>query len=260
MIRRIGYYYSRFGVRGVRRLVTAKLDKSNKLIEVVRPDIQFPFLLRMGTSDMPTFDQIFVKKEYEFAVQVPPQAIIDAGANIGLASIYFANRYPEATIIAIEPEASNYELLMKNTARYRNVIPLNAALWNKNEVINLVDPGLGKWGFMTQEATQQSESFGDVSHLVQGMTVDKIMDENGLNKVDILKIDIEGAEREVFSDTTRWLERVNSLIIELHERMKRGCDRSFYNGSNGFDDEWRQGENVYLSRKGYLQRNLPSLQ
>lgn len=254
MLHRIAHYYSRFGARGIRRLVTAKFNKSDKLLKVVRPDILFPFFLRMGTSDMPTFDQVFVEREYEFVVQRHPDVIVDAGANIGLASIYFASRYPLAKILAIEPEITNYDLLVKNTRHYSNIVPVNAALWNKNEMINLVDPGLGKWGFMTQDGTQQTESLGDVSHQVQGMTIEKIMEEHSINNIDILKIDIEGAEREVFLDTSLWLESVNSIIIELHERMKRGCDRSFYNGSNGFDDEWRQGENVYLSRNGYLRR------
>jgi hypothetical protein len=84
------------------------------------------------------------------------------------------------------------------------------------------------------------------------MTVDKIMQDYNLEKVDILKIDIEGAEKEVFTDTSSWIEKVNSIIIELHERMKAGCNRSFYCGSNGFDNEWKQGENVYLSRGNYL--------
>ena len=68
--------------------------------------------------------------------------------------------------------------------------------------------------------------------------------------IDILKIDIEGAEKEVFSDTSAWIEKVDSIIIELHERMKPGCISSFYAGSRGFNKEWRQGENIYLSRTG----------
>jgi hypothetical protein len=74
------------------------------------------------------------------------------------------------------------------------------------------------------------------------------MKEQGIDYIDILKIDIEGAEREIFRDPSSWIEKVDSLIIELHECMKPGCYRSFYNGSNGFDDEWQQGEKVYLTR------------
>jgi hypothetical protein len=67
-------------------------------------------------------------------------------------------------------------------------------------------------------------------------------------------MDIEGAEREVFSDATPWIYKVDSIIIELHERMKAGCNRSFYCGTNGFDHEWIQGENICLSRGHCLTR------
>lgn len=95
---------------------------------------------------------------------------------------------------------------------------------------------------------------GNICHVVAAMTIDKIMKDYNIEKIDILKIDIEGAEREVFSDTSSWLERVDSIIVELHERMKTECNRSFYCGSNGFDNEWVQGENVYLSRRNCLTR------
>ena len=65
---------------------------------------------------------------------------------------------------------------------------------------------------------------GDTCHVVEGMTVDKFMADYRLSRIDILKVDIEGAEREVFNDTSAWIGRVNSVIIELHERMKVGCN------------------------------------
>lgn len=83
---------------------------------------------------------------------------------------------------------------------------------------------------------------------MKAMTLGKIIADYQLNKIDILKIDIEGAEKEVFEDASSWIGKVEALIIELHEDMKSGCNRSFYNGSNGFDDEWRRGENVFLAK------------
>ena len=86
----------------------------------------------------------------DFEVEKPPRTLVDAGANIGLASLYFANRFPSANIIAIEPEQSNFDLLRKNVAPYETITPIRAALWHENGIIKLVDPErLGKWGFMT---------------------------------------------------------------------------------------------------------------
>lgn len=117
-----------------------------------------------------------------------------------------------------------------------------------------MDPGLGSWGFMTEEKNSSTSQLGDVHHKVKAITVNKIIDDYKLDKIDIFKVDIEGAEKEIFSDTSSWIEKVDAIIIELHEHMKIGCNRSFYNGSNGFDSEWIQGENVYISRGRCLTR------
>jgi len=229
-----------------------KKHKKTDHVTINIEGVKHPFVLRNNSSDVPTFKQVFIEKDYDFNVTKQPKVLIDAGANIGLASIYFSNKYPNVKIIAIEPEQSNFQLLQENTEKYNNIIPVQAALWNKNGKINLVDPGLGHWGFMTDEKNSEENSFGTQCHEVISITVDKIMNDYELDKIDILKIDIEGAEKEVFSDSSAWILKTNSLIVELHECMKDGCNRSFYNGSNGFDSEWQHGENIFLSREGYL--------
>jgi FkbM family methyltransferase len=255
MIRRAKYLVDTVGLRGLTAAVRGKITQSPVLVEMRRPELRAPFFLRVPSSDVPAFEQIFVNQEYAFQVTRAPKTIIDAGGNIGLASVYFANKYPDAKIIALEPEKSNFELLKRNTAAYANVTPVFGALWNENTKINLVDPNLGKWGFMT-EAKETAGHYGNTLHEVPGMTVDFIMKQHKLRHVDILKIDIEGAEREVFADTSAWLSKVDTLIVELHERMKSGCNRAFYAGSAGFEHEWMQGENVYLTReRGCLLRS-----
>ena len=107
---------------------------------------------------------------------------------------------------------------------------------------------------MTGEKTLPGVSSENVCHVVKAMTVDKIIEDFGIDRINILKIDIEGAEKEVFADSSAWIESVDALIVELHERMKPGCNRSFYLGSNGFDHEWSQGENIYLSRDTFPMR------
>ena len=258
MVGNVLHVYSRFGLRGVVTALGAKITRSNVPLRVDRPGITFPFYLRCRTSDVATFDQIFVDQEYDCVVTRPPKVIVDAGANIGLASIYFANRFPESRIVAIEPEASNFERLRSNVAPYLNIVPVQAALWNKNEEIDLVDPGAGNWGFMTFGSGSLERPRGDLRHKVRGMTVDRIMHDYALDRIDILKVDIEGAEREVFQDPSAWLDRVDALIIELHDRVKPGCGLSFYSATRGFDNKWTQGENVFLTRGHWLTRRTSS--
>ncbi len=246
-------YYSRVvRVRGpVFAVIAAIREKGSStpiLLEISGPDTKFPFLIRVPSSDASICEQIFIRREYDFNVKRTPKTIFDAGANIGLASIYFSNKFPYSRIVAIEPEGSNFEILKRNVAPYENIIPVRGALWHENTIINLVDTGLGKWGFMTQALDVGKEGYGEVLHETLGMTVDRIMKEQGVEHIDILKIDIEGAELEVFRDPSSWIGKVDTLIVELHERMKSGCNRSFYSGTNGFHDEWLQGENVYLTR------------
>lgn len=250
MIGKIKQYLHIIGVRGLVSAIIGKITKTLILLPIKKPNIKFPLFLRIPSSDAATFDQVFLSQDYDFDISRPPKTIVDAGANIGLASIYFANKFPNAKIIAIEPEESNLEILRKNIAPYNNIICVCGALWHQDSRINLVDPGLGKWGFMTQAKEDVEKNYGGIIHEVQGITVNTIMKEHGIEHIDILKMDIEGAELEVFSDPYSWIENVDALIVELHERMKPGCTHSFYSGARGFDHEWLQDENVYKTREG----------
>ena len=250
MIDAVRYYRRVVGVRGLVSAIKGKITKTRRLLQIKRPEIAFPFFLRVPSSDVLAFEQIFINHAYDFEINRPPKTIIDAGANIGLASIYFSNKFPGSKIIALEPEESNFALLKQNVALYGNIIPVCGALWHEDGRIDLVDPGLGEWGFMTQAQDDVKQGYGEILHEARGMTVDTIMKKQGIEHIDILKIDIEGAEQEVFGNPSSWIGKVDALIIELHDRMKPGCSRSFYEGSKGFDNRWLRGENVYLTRRG----------
>jgi isoaspartyl peptidase/L-asparaginase-like protein (Ntn-hydrolase superfamily) len=66
------------------------------------------------------------------------------------------------------------------------------------------------------------------SQEVISLTIEELMESYGLNFIDILKIDIEGAEKEVFSNSPPWLAKIGMIAIELHDKIKIGCNRSFY--------------------------------
>ena len=255
---RLQQYLTMVGLLGLLQIIITKAKNSTTLLRVDRSDCQHHFTLRYPSTDIRTFEQIFMYGAYDFLVETQPNVIVDAGANIGLASIYLANRFPNAKIISLEPEIDNFELLKINVAPYPNIIPLQVALWHKNEEICLMDSGRGKWGFVvrSKEGKQQSPETpqNDMHHTVMAVTVDKLMEKYELDRINILKIDIEGAEKEVFSDSTPWIDKIDSLIIELHEFLRPGCNHSFYNGSDGFDQEWLQGENVIRTRVNWLKK------
>ncbi|RLQ22215.1 FkbM family methyltransferase [Seongchinamella sediminis] len=247
-IKRITYYFQVLGLNGTLLALAGFLTKRTYYLKKTVKGVAHPIELRVNSSDIPTFRQMFIYRDYDFYAKQPVRTIIDAGANIGLAAIFFANEYPDAKIIAVEPEAKNFELLLSNIKYYPQIIAIRAALWHCLEPIEIFDPGAGSWAFVTKHSDDPQALDQTSLGSVPGITVDAIIKEHDISHVDILKIDIEGAEKEVLSATEAWLPMVDTMIVELHEDINPGCTRSFYNGSNGFPHEWFQGENIYLSR------------
>lgn len=244
-------YLSHLGVGGLAQAVKGRLFGGQAIVSVRPAEIAASVFLRVPSSDVLAFAQIFQGRQYQVLARRPPRVIVDAGANIGLASVFFANKFPEATIIAVEPEPANFAMLVRNAAPYPNISPVNAALWNADGLVNILDNGLGSWGFVTESIGADSNQ--DPSSHVRAMTMVTLFASCRLTTIDLLKIDIEGAEKEVFESAGSWINQVDALMVELHDRLKEGCSRSFYNGSNGFDREWVRGDTVFLSRNNVIE-------
>lgn len=235
------------GLHGFGAAVAGRYAEAPATFKVHTPLLEHPVTLRVPSTDVSTYKQVVVREEYGIELTKRPTTIVDAGANIGLASVYFASRFPEARVLAIEPEAQNFALLLQNTAPYPNIQAVHSALWRQSGEIAVVDTGTGAWGFRTAapEGAADSQS-------VRAATLDELLDEFGFDRVDLLKVDIEGAEVEVFADTSAWIDRVSVIIAELHERYRTGCLRNFYNGTPGFPVEWSQGESTIVARRDWV--------
>lgn len=225
-LRTYRYYYKTYGSDGITFYKAMKNGKEGEIASLKMPELKHPIYLRVKTSDIPTFRQVFERKEYktDFLGKIDPKVIIDCGANIGLSSVYYANRFPNAKIYSIEPESSNFEMLKKNTANYPNVIPINAAIWNKRTKVNVADGGSGHWGFTTTE-NDDSRSLG----FADAVSIGDLVSQFNISKIDILKIDIEGAEKEVFqSGYEDWMGITESIFIELHDWIKPDTSKTFF--------------------------------
>src|SRR5438477_12484313 len=121
-------YHSMLGFPKVVMLLLAlwlkKLPGARFLFRLRTPALKHPVYLRFGTTDAWVFKEVLLDSEYDFLPPISPKVIVDAGANIGLSSIFFANKFPEATIYALEPEESNFQLLEKNASAYPRIRPL----------------------------------------------------------------------------------------------------------------------------------------
>lgn len=149
--------------------------------------------------------------------------IVDAGANIGASAAFFAMTYPTAKIIAIEPEANNFALLRQNTAGL-NVECLNAGLSSSRGRLKVSNPDAEEWAFRT-EATHEEGG-------IPSVTISDIYRQEcdpGAAFPFIVKIDIEGAEADVFARGTDWFQKTPMVIVELHDWLmpKQGTTAGF---------------------------------
>lgn len=187
------------------------------------PGYPQPVHYRTGTADLITFREIFLREEYnlDLPASIKPKTIIDAGANIGFTSVYFSRQYPDATIYSLEPEPGNFELLQENVKGYSNITAIQAALWYENGTIEIANHGHGLRGFMVEKTSGKSQ-------YIKALTLPSIIQQHNITSIDILKIDIEGSEKEVFSSDTGWMQITKCLVIELHDRMKPGCSEAVF--------------------------------
>ena len=211
------------------------------------PGLSHSVYLRPHTSDVHTFREIFLRQEYNITLSQNPQFIIDAGANIGFTTLYFSRRYPATKILSLEPDQGNFEILKKNTAHYQNITPIQAALWNKEGSIEITDKGYGVRGFMVEEASVNSTSS------MPATTLSALIQKYNIASIDILKMDIEGSEKEVFAtEVEKWLPITKCLVIELHDRMKPGCSQAVFKALANYDFEMTiKGENLVFTNKSF---------
>ncbi len=174
--------------------------------------------IRRGDSDIRVYKQIFIDETYYFLPQYfIPDVIIDAGANVGYSPIWFASMFVNSKIIAIEPVSSNFSILKENCLPYKNIIPIKAGLWFEKSILKIQDRKTGSWGFQTI-ASDDLKLEG-----IESVTVSELIDCYNLNKIDIFKIDIEGAEFELFNfNSEKWISYVNIFMIETHDKIKPG--------------------------------------
>ncbi|MDR2440201.1 MAG: FkbM family methyltransferase [Planctomycetaceae bacterium] len=205
---------------------------SQRKLAVVLPEgCEYPVFLRRGETDFNLYHEIFVHDLcYEITLPFRPKFMIDCGGNIGLAAIYFKLQYPEIKIVTIEPETSNFELLERNIAPYQSdIIALNMGVWNKTTKL-IVKNFIGTaWAFVTEEVT--SDNVTNIENSVDAIGINDILskyaNESG-GIIDLLKVDIEGSENQLFRTNYEWLSKTRAIVIEFHNRFRPDCSEVFH--------------------------------
>jgi FkbM family methyltransferase len=210
------------GRQAYRRLVVSENNSTDHTVQIKIPGLARALRLRADAVDRMVFEQVFLDEQYGAHLNFEPSLIIDGGAHIGLASVFLARKFPKAVIYAIEPDEANFELLCRNVAQFPRVIPIKAALWGAPSVLTISNPDSASWAF---RVTDQTNSAGPA---VIGITLEELLAWSGARSIDILKLDVEGAELNIFSTArANWLARTRAIFIELHDRLVKGCSDAF---------------------------------
>jgi FkbM family methyltransferase len=235
------WYYEFSGIRGVSAATSFRLFRRPRELAITPPESSYPVFLRLNTSDVCSYRDVLICQDKSYDPRIPnfsPHAIVDAGAHIGMASLLFAHRYPKARIIALEPEPANFAALVRNVSPYKNVVPMQAALWKEDGQVRL-----GKSSAHPKGAFAIAE---DGDQRVRAITMETLMKETGISTIDFLKVDIEGAEKEVFQNCS-WIKDVGVMAIELHDRVRTECWTTVQAATLDFRSD-RQGDVAFFVR------------
>ena len=178
-------------------------------------DLDHRFQFRACSSDPYTIRQVFVGREHDKLLQINDvKLIVDCGANIGCASVRFLSHYPQAQLIAVEPDAKSFVILKDNLSPYGDrAKPLCAAVWDEDGQVVNCSRGTYRDGLDWSTTVSVSNEGGDTPTV----SLDRLLNDSGCATIDILKIDVEGAEKTIFDERCHsWLSRTRNLCIELH--------------------------------------------
>lgn len=226
-LRNMARYASAFGLLGAWDIFRSR--GSSGIASVRVRGVRSPVWYRVGTCDLSVMQQIFGRAEPLISLTSPPRLIIDAGANIGCTSLSYATRWPSADILAIEPDTENCELFKRNLEGYPKVTLVQAALWHRRGELQIANPN-------SEPFARRVEDVG-AGRVVPACTVSDLLAGTCHVQIDLLKLDIEGSELEVLKNSEDWIERVGTLMVELHDRFRPGCREAFEQAIQGCPQE-----------------------
>jgi len=207
-------YAMELGLRNAVRIACQKLN-GDSILKLQMRGIKNT--LHCRTNDLYVMLEVFGERcgrVYDPALRGEPRLIVDAGANVGFVTASLANLFPDARIISIEPDEANREIFVLNCGGYSNVRLIEAALWSRPGHLRIENPNDA--GFLLRVTEDDAPG-------IPAVTIPEILQSEGADRIDILKLDVEGAEKVLFSQNNEWLRKVKLMVVELHDRYESGC-------------------------------------
>jgi FkbM family methyltransferase len=164
---------------------------------------------RLNKGDLQAIREIWFQESYRLPFDAPNGVLLDLGANIGMASLWLAKKYPLTRVIAVEPDSNNAALAQQNLEL--NGIP--------SQVIEAaVGPQDGIARFASSEHSVTGK-LSDAGVSVPMISVASIIKKFEVSTFALVKIDIEGGEQALFDGPIDWLKHVHAIIIEFHPEI-----------------------------------------
>lgn len=171
---------------------------------LLRPGVSLTYRLNRG--DIQSIREVWFAETYRLPSNLQPHTLIDLGANIGLASVWFAVRYGSLRIVAVEPDPANAALARRNLADngFPGTVHLAAISDRHGKTLFEPDPlsNLGRIGGSGRE--------------VEALTLAELVAESGGDGARLVKMDVEGAESAVIATVLDWRDGVDAVIAEFH--------------------------------------------
>ena len=182
------------------------------LVHVVLPAFGHPVALRCGTSDIIALLRVCRDRVYDVPMRATPRRILILGAHVGYGALWFARRFPEASILCVEPNPAALRVLHQNTLPLRRIQSIGVAAWHGATRLGVRGRVLGDWGM------QLHDRMPDAERGTTARSVDEILAMAGWDQADLVVCDIQGAEAAVFADPgQRWMRMLDTLAIFPHE-------------------------------------------
>lgn len=166
------------------------------------------FCYRINRGDIQSIREVWIDEAYRAPFAKSGGTLVDLGANIGLTSLWLVANYSFSRVVAVEPVAANAELVRRN--------------FLLNDIQgDVVEAAIGPFDGVANFETSENSNQGRISTCgirVPVVSMNSVMTVYGLNEIDLLKIDIEGAEQDLFTGPTDWLDKTHAIIIEFHEK------------------------------------------
>lgn len=201
-----------FGLRGFQELSALRRSHIDTQPSPIRlRNLAHPVYVRPGTPDAGVVIQAMARQAYSYAIPSRPiNLIVDAGANIGDTAVWYTTQFPDALVVAVEPDPGNLAVLRMNCLPYGDRIRvLHAALWPEPER-ELVTAGEFIGARVAESENGRDGTCPSIDPL-------GILRNTPFEMIDILKIDIEGAEEALFSgECDAWLGKTRSIAVEIH--------------------------------------------